>query len=562
MNSAGTDTWEQRVPREQLWSIMAGILLVLLLATLDQTIVSTALPKVIADLHGFDRYSWVATAYLLASTVTVPIYGKLSDLYGRKILLLFGITVFLIGSALCGAAQSMNQLILFRGLQGLGAGAMLPIVIATMGDLFSPRERAKWQGVTGAVFGFSAIIGPSTGGFITDNFSWRWVFYVNLPVGVVAFLVLLVLMPPLRFGHPDVQVDYPGAALLIAAVVPLLLAFSWAGSTYAWTSPQVLGLLAWSLLALAVFVLVESRERQPIVEPALFKNSIYAVSIGITFLLGAAMFGGIFYIPLFIQGVIGSSATASGTVITPLMVTAIAASIVSGQVVSRSGRYRIMALIGMVLMLAGTVLLVRLNVHSQYSDVLIAMLVMGAGLGFGMSLYIVVVQNSVSQDKIGQVTSGLTFFRQLGGTVGLALLGSLMNTRFSASMAGALPASLRRVISPSALHRLDNPQVLISAPARTALQQFFARFGAQGNTLYAQLEGTIKLSLSHALHDVFIADLAIVTVATFLVFFLKEIPLRGAATARERGRQPLPGETVVESMPLAQSSGSPPFGAE
>lgn len=555
MTAGATETWEQRIPREQIWPVLSGLLLVLLLASLDQTIVSTALPKVVADLKGFDRYSWVATAYLLTSTVTVPLYGKLSDIFGRKRLLLIGVVIFLVGSAVCGASQSMNQLILARGFQGLGAGALFPIVIATFGDLFSPRERGRWQGVAGGVFALSSIIGPTTGGWITDNFSWRWVFYVNLPVGILALLVLTFLMPPLRFGKPGTQIDYLGAALLTSALVPMLLAFTWAGSTYAWGSPQVLGLLGWSVLALIAFVLIELRTPQPIVEPQLFKNRIYSTSIVITSLIGATMFGSIFYIPLFVQGVIGSSATTSGTIVTPLMLTVVTGSIASGFMVSRTGRYRYVAIGGLLIMDAGSLLLWRLTVNSSYSDVLLAMLVMGLGLGLGMQLYTVVTQNAVPQAKIGQVTSGLTLFRQLGATVGLAVMGSFMTSRFQHDMASDIPASVRRVVPPAALNRLDNPQALVSPQARAAMHQAFSRFGPKGALLYDQMQHAIRLALAAAIQDVFVLGTMVALLATVAVFFLKEIPLRSAARAGDDvAVEQEKSQAALGSLPGAQTS--------
>ena len=304
--SASVQDYEQpRYSKRDTILTMAGVLMVMLLASLDQTIVSTALPRVIADLQGFDRYTWVSTAYLLTSTVTVPIYGKLSDLFGRKPIFLFGVVIFLIGSALSGASQSMNELIAFRAFQGLGAGALMPIAIAIIGDLFTPRERGKWQGLTGGVWGLSAIVGPTLGGWITQNTSWRWVFYVNLPVGLAAMLVLIFLMPALRSTVKQVSIDYIGAALLILGTVPLLLGFSWAGSQYDWLSPQILGLFAVSLVASTAFIIYEARlERlggQPIIEPSLFKNSIFTVSTIITIIFGMGLFGSIFFIPLFVQ---------------------------------------------------------------------------------------------------------------------------------------------------------------------------------------------------------------------------------------------------------------------
>src|SRR5215472_11562049 len=321
------DYEQPRYSQRETLLTMLGVLMVMLLASLDQTIVSTAMPRVIADLHGFDRYTWVSTAYLLTSTVMVPIYGKLSDLFGRKPIFLFGVVIFLIGSALSGASQSMNQLIAFRAFQGIGAGALMPIAIAIIGDLFTPRERGKWQGVTGGVWGLSAIVGPTHGGWITQNSTWRWVFYVNVPIGLLAMLVLVFLMPTLRGKAGQVSIDYIGAALLVLGTVPLLLGFTWAGTQYDWLSPQIIGLFAGAAVVLTIFVSyqawLERRGGQPIIEPSLFKNSVFTVSTVVTMIFGMGLFGSIFFIPLFVQGVIGASATNSGLILTPLMLTSV-----------------------------------------------------------------------------------------------------------------------------------------------------------------------------------------------------------------------------------------------
>src|SRR5579883_2135135 len=411
---------------------MLGVLMVMLLASLDQTIVSTAMPRVIADLQGFDRYTWVSTAYLLTSTVVVPIYGKLSDLIGRKPIFLFGVVIFLIGSALSGASQSMNELIAFRAFQGIGAGALMPIAIAIVGDLFTPRERGKWQGVTGAVFGLSSIVGPTLGGWITQNSTWRWVFYVNLPIGIMAMIVLIFLMPTLRSSHVGkVAIDYVGAALLVLGTVPLLLGFTWAGTQYDWLSVQIIGLFAVAVVALAAFIIYEAmlerRGGEPIIAPSLFKNSIFSVSTIVTMIFGMGLFGSIFFIPLFVQGVVGVSATNSGLLLTPLMLTSIIGSVVSGQLVSRIGKYKWVAIVGMIISIVGSWMLVQLNVHSTNADVIWAMLVLGLGMGFGMSLYTLIVQNALPR-KIGEATSALTFFRSIGGTIGLAAMGSVMTS--------------------------------------------------------------------------------------------------------------------------------------
>jgi EmrB/QacA subfamily drug resistance transporter len=522
------------VPPEEkrnVWPIMSGVLLAMLLASLDQTIVGTAMPRIIADLQGFDQYAWVTTAYMLTSTVSVPLYGKLSDIFGRKLMFLIGVVVFVGGSALSGAAQTMTQLILFRGLQGLGAGALMPIALAIVGDLFPPKERGKVQGLTGAVFGLTSIIGPSIGGWITDNTSWRWVFYVNLPVGVIAFLVLIFLMPPLRTGKRDVVIDFGGALLLVAGVVPLLLAFTWAGTTYAWESAQIISLLAGSAIVLVAFTLYELRHRAPILEPRLFTNQIFLVSVLVTGLMGAAMMGGIMYIPLFAQAVVGVSATSSGAILTPLMVTAIAGSIVSGQLMSRWGRYRYIAMFGLLVMIGGTYLLTRLTVHAVSTDILVAMIVMGLGLGFGMSLYTIVVQNAFPISKLGQVTSALTFFRSIGGTIGIAVMGSVLTSSYSSALNKSLSPIVKAALPASKRAALDNPQVLVSPTAKTAMTHAFAQYGARGEQILLSLTNSIKDSLTSALHGVFISSLVIAAVAFVLVLFLKELPLRGNPTA-------------------------------
>src|SRR3989454_10062493 len=525
---------------------MTGVLLVMLLASLDQTIVSTAMPRITVDLQGFDRYTWVTTAYMLTSTVMVPIYGKLSDLFGRKVIFITGVVIFLVGSALSGASQSMNMLIAFRAFQGLGAGALLPIAIAVVGDLFTPRERGKWQGVTGAVFGLSAILGPTLGGWITQYSSWRWVFYVNLPVGILALLVLIFLMPTLRGKAQKVSIDYIGAALLVASTVPLLLGLTFAGSQYAWLSPQIIGLLAGALVMGAAFVIYEAwlerRDGQPIIAPSLFKNSIFAVSTLVTFIFGMGLFGAIFFIPLYVQGVIGSSATNSGLVLTPLTLTLVVGSIVSGQLVSRLGTYKWIALLGMLVSVGGTLLLLRLDVTSGNTEVLLALLVFGLGMGFGMSLYTLIVQNA-NPNKIGQATAALTFFRSIGGAIALAAMGSVLNSAYLPAFNNALPPAIKRLatVQPKVVQFLGifhNPQVLLQPDVEAQLLTQATHQGAAAVTMFNQVIESVKVGLSAGIHDVFLITLVIMVIGTIAVFFLKEIPLRGgrqkaAATNKE-----------------------------
>jgi EmrB/QacA subfamily drug resistance transporter len=533
-----------RYSRRETLLTMLGVLLVLLLASLDQTIVSTAMPRIVADLQGFDRYTWVTTAYLLTSTVTVPIYGKLSDMLGRKPVYIVGLSLFLVGSALSGAAPSMNLLIVFRAFQGLGAGALIPISIAIIGDLFTPRERAKWQGATGAVFGLSSIIGPLVGGWLTEYASWRWIFYVNLPLGIIALLTAIFLMPELRSVTRRGSIDYIGVALLIIGTVPLLLGFTWAGTLYSWLSPQIVGLLVFAVVALTAFVIYEAylerRGGQPIIEPSLFKNSIFTISVIVTTIYGMSLFGSIFFIPLFVQGVLGISVGNSGFILTPLLLSSVVASILSGQLVARLGRYKWVAITGMAISLVGGLLLLRLDLHSTTIDVLIAMLVMGLGMGTGMSLYSLIVQNTVSYSKIGQASGTLTFFRSIGGTVGLAIMGSIMNSTYYPAFLKALPQGVKQALSPRVLSLFNTPEILLSPATLAQVRQTFAQRGPQGLVLFNQIITAVKIGLVQGIHNVFILSTSVLTIGFIILFFLKEIELKGGRVASS----PAPGAAV------------------
>src|SRR5579885_1329154 len=524
---ASNEEYEQPLysRRETLLTIMC-VLLVMLLAALDQTIVGTAMLRIVADLNGFDQYTWVTTAYLLTSTVMVPIYGKLSDIFGRKPIFMIGVTLFLAGSALSGASQSMLQLILFRGFQGIGAGALMPIALTVVGDLFTPRERGRWQGITGAVFGLSSILGPTVGGWISDNLTWRWVFYVNLPVGLVAMLVLIFLMPSLQAKNRKATIDYVGCALIALGTVPMMLGFTWAGTTYPWDSWQVLGLIIGGAAVLGIFLLyeiwLERRDGQPIIAPSLFKNSIFSVSSLVTVIFGMGLFGSVSFIPLFIQGVIGSSATNSGVILMPMMLTAMAASVISGQLVARFGKYKWLTILSMAISVVGSYLLFRLDVHSGNTDVLIVMLVLGLGMGVGMSLYTLIVQNALPQ-KMAQATSALTFFRQIGATIGLAAMGSLMVSAFPSAFTSALPASVARALPPGVLSQFSDPNKLLNP-----LQQGGPQLPhtPQALALYQQVVSAMKQALAESIHHVFVLCLVIMIAGLISVFFLREIKLR------------------------------------
>jgi len=529
--AAQEETEKLPYSRREIIFTMIGVLSVVFLSILDQTIVGVAMPRIVADLQGFDLIVWISTAYLLTSTVPIPIYGKLSDLFGRKPIMLFGIVVFLAGSALSGAAQTMYQLIAFRAFQGLGAAALQPIAIAIIGDLFPPRERGKWQGVSGSTYALAAILGPLAGGWITDNASWRWVFYINVPVGIIALLVLIFLMPTLRSRARQVTIDYIGAALLILGTVPLLLGFTLAGNQYAWLSPQILGLFGGAVVVLIAFLFyatrLERQGREPIFEPGLIKNSmrIFGVSLLVTVIFSVSLYGTAFAIPLFAQGVLGTSATNSGLILVPFMLTSIGGSILSGLALTLTGKYKWVAILGLVIDIVGTLLLIRLDVNSSYAQLLVAMLVLGVGVGSGLAVYTTVVQNAYPE-KIGTASSTLVFFRQLGGTIGLAAMGSALVSSYIPAFHAALPATLRRLLPASILGAFDNPLVLLSPDALSRIRAGFAGYGAQGTAAYNMLLQAVKTGLAQSVHNVFVLSLGVILFGLIAVFFLKEIPLR------------------------------------
>jgi EmrB/QacA subfamily drug resistance transporter len=539
--AAAPQSLRATMSRPQLILVIASVMLGMLLAALDQTIVGTAMPRIIAQLNGLEHYAWVATAYLLASTVMVPIYGKLSDIYGRKPFFLLGMLLFLLGSALSGASQTMTQLIFFRAIQGLGAGAMMPIVQAIIGDIFPPAERGKWQGLLMAVFGLSSIVGPTAGGWITDNWGWRWVFYVNMPVGAVAVAVAVLALPSAgrRRQH---QIDYWGALTLAAGAVPLLLAFSWAGTLYAWGSAQIIGLLIVAVLMLAAFVVVETRVAEPIITPALFRNSIFTVSVVATFLLAAGMFGAILYLPLFVQGVLGNTATNSGVVLTPMMLGFIVSSTIGGQILSRTGRYKVLALVGFVVATAGMFLLSRMDVTTTDGVVVRDMVITGLGIGVLMSLFTIVVQNAFPFHQLGQVTASVQFFRSMGSTIGIAVLGTVLTNQYQGALQANLPAALKQAVPPGRLAALQNPQVLLAPGVEAIIRQAFAAFGPQGLTLFDQLLHAIRISLAGAVTDIFVVTTGVMLLALIATLFLREVPLRrsnapGAPADGGRGRR-------------------------
>jgi EmrB/QacA subfamily drug resistance transporter len=410
----------------RILAIYSGLMVTVFLAALDQTIVATALPRIVSDLGGLSSYSWVFTAFLLASTVSVPIWGKLGDIYGRRPLFLVSIPLFLLGSALCGLAQSMPQLVVFRAVQGLGAGGLIPLALATVAAIVPPRDRGRYQGLIGGTFATASIAGPALGGLIADNTTWRWIFYVNLPVGGLALLVIWLTMPR-RTQRREHSIDYVGAALLAGGTTALLLGLVWGGREYPWLSPPVLGSLAAAAVLLAAFALVERRAPEPILPFDLLRRRNVAVGVASIGLVAMCMFGTISFVPLFVQGVIGTSATASGVVLTPLMLGAVTMSIVSGQWVSRTGRYKANALAGPVVLGAAMALLASMDVDTTRNEALRNMVVAGIGMGLMMQIFVITIQNSVPLRTLGAATALAQFSRAIGATLGVTLMGVIVN---------------------------------------------------------------------------------------------------------------------------------------
>jgi EmrB/QacA subfamily drug resistance transporter len=438
-SAAPIDGAPVHVDRRARFEILGAVLMALFLAALDQTIVGTAMPRILSDLHGTELYTWVVTVYLLTSTVTGPLYGKLSDQFGRRPMLMIGIGLFLFGSLLSGLSQSMWQLILFRGIQGLGAGALFPISLAVIGDLFSPRERGRYQGLFGGVFAIAMLVGPFLGGFLTDNVGWHWIFFVNLPVGFVALAVIWRLLPSITHPERVISIDYAGAAVFTAAVVPILLGLT-NKQTSDWTSPAVGGLILLGIALLGLFVWVETRAKDPILYLSLFRNRTFTASVLATGLIAFGFFGGIVFIPLWFQAVLGSSATESGYQILPMMAGLMVGSIGSGQIVSRTGRYKWLVAGAMVIAGIGILLMTQLDATTSVETVWIWLAIMGLGIGPSMAVFTIIVQNAVPFREMGVATSALTFFRQIGGSIGLAIAGTV----FGSSVVGGLVPQLTR----------------------------------------------------------------------------------------------------------------------
>ena len=516
------------LPKKQLILTLIGVMLAMFMGALDQTIVGTAMPRIVSDLGGFSQYTWITTIYIITSAVTIPITGKLTDMYGRKYFYITGLVIFVSSSLLCGLSNSMTLLIVWRGLQGIGGGMMMANAFTVIGDLFPPAERGKYQGFMSANFAIASIIGPILGGFITDTISWHWVFFVNIPIGIAIISLFIFYFPDIKPDTLKHRIDYIGVIVLILAVVPLMLALSWGGSEYPWNSPQIIGIFAFSLLMMILFIFIERRAEEPIIPLGLFKNQIVAVSLIIAFLSAFVMFGGITFIPLFFQGVLGVTATTSGSLLIPMTLGTAVGSFISGQFLSRAGgHYRIQAMFGLGIVAIGVWFLSRMSLQTNYTQAVVLMVITGFGLGITMPLFTITVQNAVPYKMLGVATSSVPFFRSLGGSVGLAIIGSIMNNRFASQFFSNIPETIKTTMPAEQLASLaHNPQALVNTQAQAQLRDAFNIFGSQGQALFEQLLQVLRQSLSSAISRVFLIGFFIVIICFVTSLFLKEIPLR------------------------------------
>jgi EmrB/QacA subfamily drug resistance transporter len=517
----------------QILLVYSGLMMGILLAALDQTIVATALPTIVGDLGGIQHLSWVVTAYLLSSTASVPLYGKVSDLYGRRIVFQFAIVTFLVGSALSGLAQNMAWLIVARAIQGIGGGGLMAMAMTIIGDVVSPRERGRYQGYIGSVFAFASIVGPLVGGFFVDHLSWRWIFYVNLPVGAAALVVTsLVLRIPFR-RQPH-RIDLLGAALLVGAVVSLLLVAVWGGAEFPWSSPMIVGLGAAGAILGGLFLWQERRAEEPIVPPRLFRIRTVALSAGILFLVGATLFGAVVFLPLYLQAVLGASATRSGLLLLPLMMGVVTTSILSGRIIARTGRYRWWPVAGMAACTLGMFLLSRMHPGSSPLYASASMAVLGLGIGMVMQVLVLATQNTVEQRDLGSATSMANFFRSIGGTFGTAILGAVFSARLTAALVAMLPARVAGRIDPSSLAQ---------APEQIARLDPGVREAVVGG-------------IATAVDTVFEVAIPVAALGFLLALALREVPLRETAYIGAAAGEGYATRAVSSSRTSSPSRGS------
>jgi EmrB/QacA subfamily drug resistance transporter len=512
-------TFTNQVPANRRYWVLGTVMLVQFTSILTGTIVSTAAPTIVGDLHGLDLYAWLFSSYLLASSVTVPVVGKLSDLFGRRPFYMGGLLLFLIGSAGSGLSQNMGELIVARAVTGIGGGAMMALGATTIGDIFSPRERGRWMGLIVSVFGVGSIVGPLVGGFITDHFGWRWVFYVNLPPGLIALAMLAVLLPRLA-GHGRVRIDWAGIALLVSGVVPILIGLTWAGLTYPWGSPQVIGALVVGAVLLLAFAVWENHAPEPILTLHLFESRAFTVAVILSFMVGIALFGALTFLPLYAQGVLGYSAQDSGLVLAPLMVGFVAGSVVGGQLTTRTGRYKVQTVIGVGGAVVGMFLLSRLSASSAFTDALVAMVITGAGVGAVVPTLSVVVQSAFPYRMLGTANAARQFFNNLGAVVGVPVMATIVIE----TLKGELPRHLPGTIGPKLAGSIASGAEGLIAGQNQGLSQAFARLPA---SIVHQVLAAVRASLAIGIERAFLVGTALMALGVLAALFLPEIPLRG-----------------------------------
>jgi len=510
----------------QIMVIIGGLMAGMLLAALDQSIVGTALPRIVSDLGGLNHLSWVVTAYLLTSTASTPLWGKISDLYGRRIIFQATIVIFLIGSALCGLAQNMPELIIFRAIQGIGGGGLMAIAFAIIGDVIPPRERGRYQGYFGAVFGVSSVAGPLLGGWLTDAINWRWVFYINLPIGAAALVVtsIALRMPVVKRNH---KIDYLGATTIVASVTSLLLYLNWAGEHYGWLDFRAFWLVIVALVFAVLFVFVEFRAEEPIIPMRLFRNEIFTVGNIFGFLIGSALFGGAVFLPLYFQTVQGMSPTRSGLAMLPMVAGMFSMSIASGVLITRTGKYKIYPIVGTVILALSFFLMSTIEWNTPYWQIAIFAFLFGIGLGLAMMTIVTPIQNAVEMRDMGVATSATTFGRSLGGAIGAALFGAILASRLTVYLAEEL-AGAPATGTPLNVNDVEAVQAL-PEPFKT----------------------DVLVAYTRAINDIFLYALPIILAALVVIFFLKEIPLRTSQlTAKETTEKgATPGQEADLSTP-------------
>ena len=514
------------IGREYRWPALGVVMVVMFTASVTSTIVSTAVPTIVADLHGFSLYGWIFSAYMLASTVSVPLVGQLSDVYGRRPLMLWGIGFFVLGSLLGGAAPSMWWLIGARAVTGVGGGAMMALSTATIGDIFSPRERGRWMGLAMSVFGLASIVGPTLGGAITDQLGWRWVLIVPVPVALLAWLVAGMVMPRVKTEREH-KLDPLGSAAMVTGLILLLLGFTWGGSTFAWASWQEALLLALAVLLLVAFVVHETRSDAPLLPPRLFRNRVFTLSVLISFCVVGAMYGALSFIPLFVQGVIGKTAQNSGIVLSPLMVAFVLGSVVAGQIVSRTGRYKVQAIVGMSLVVLGFVLFSGLTTSSGSGEVVRDMIVLGVGIGATLPIFSMTVQSVFPHAMLGTVNSARQLFSNIGGAVAVPVMTAVVVGIFRHDLPSRIPAAAKPLVEGKSV----SPQSLLTAESQRAAQRYFANDPA---TYHAFVRG-IRSSLTSGLVAIFAIGVGLGVVAWVLTAFLPRVELAtwGEATTAD-----------------------------